>query len=272
MTYLFSIDLEDVRFLVKDGLKYEERVPVNTYAYINWLKKNNFKCTFFVVGNVAETYPSLIRDIIAEGYEVACHSNRHIPLDKQTPEEFKRDTAQNIEALMRAGAGAIKGYRAPVCSMTERTQHYYPILRELGFNYSSSVLPAKNPLYGWEGFGRMPKKVAEGVIEIPISVSRIGPLTVPFAGGVYFRVIPKFLIMEKIKNYDASKGPLTGYFHPYDIDTEQEHFMHPGINNNKLYNFLMYRNRDKVFARLDKIVGQGLAICTYSDYINRFLS
>ena len=269
--YLFSIDLEDVRLWMPNGEKFKERVCANAHAYMRWLNKHNFTCTFFTVGEVAEKYPELIADIIAEGHEIACHTNKHIPLDKQTPEEFKKDIAQNIMHLTNAGATTLKGFRAPIFSLTEKTQWAFKVLEELGFSYSSSVLPAKSPLYGWETFGGEPKRISNKLIEIPMTVGKVGPLTIPYGGGIYFRVLPPFLTNGKLKNHNTANKPLLGYFHPYDIDTEQEHFMHPGINNSKFYNMLMYYNRDKVFSRLDKIIDKGFKICTYENYCENIL-
>lgn len=269
--YLFSIDLEDVRLWMPDGEKYKERVPANTHAYMNWLNKHNFKCTFFTVGEVAEKYPALIKEIIAEGHEIACHTNKHIPLDKQTPEEFKKDLELNIQHLANAGAKDIVGFRAPIFSLTDKTKWAHDVLTDLGFTYSSSVLPAKSPLYGWPEFGQAPKKINQQLTEIPMTVGKVGPLTTPYGGGVYFRVFPQFITMAKAKKHITANNPMLGYFHPYDVDTEQEHFMHPGINNSKLYNYLMYMNRSKVFDRMDTLIDKGFTICTYKKYIADYL-
>ena len=40
-------------------------------------------------GIVAERYPGLIRDIAAEGHELACHTHTHVQLDKHTPESLR---------------------------------------------------------------------------------------------------------------------------------------------------------------------------------------
>jgi polysaccharide deacetylase family protein (PEP-CTERM system associated) len=266
-TYLFSIDLEDVRFGLDNGNKYKERVSINTHKYLDWLDKYKFKCTFFVVGNIATHYPELIKEIDARGHEIGCHTNSHIPLDKRTPKTFKQDIETNIKALKDCGVNDIIGFRAPIFSLTKNTEWAYGVLNELGFKYSSSVLPAKNPLYGWEEFGKEIKKLENGLIEIPMTVAKFGPLTIPFAGGVYFRALPSLFINKKIKKIKNSANPLLGYFHPYDIDDEQEKFMMPGINNSKFYNWLMYYNRKHVFKRLDKIIKQGYKITTYKEYI-----
>lgn len=266
--YLFSVDLEDVRFAMKDGRRYAERVPDTVHRYMEWLDRRGFRCTFFVVGDAAEAYPGLIREIVEAGHEIGCHSYRHIPIEKQTPAEFKKDLEFNIEALRKAGARDISGFRSPMFTLTKATSWVYAILKELGFVYSSSVLPAKNPFYCWPDFGPDPKKV-DGIWEIPLSVARFGPIVVPPAGGVYFRILPKFLITRSAKKFLRSGRPLFGFFHPYDIDTEQERFMHPDIDDSRFYNFLMYYNRKKVFARLEAIIREGFKIIPYAEYVKR---
>lgn len=264
--FLFSIDLEDIRFRMQDGTKYKERVPFMTEKYLAFLSKHKSKATFFVVGDIAETYPSLIKDIVSEGHEIACHSYRHIPVTEFTPEKFKADTQKNIDALLYAGAKDIKGYRAPVFSFTPKTPWAFEILKELGFTYSSSVLPAKHPLYGWAGFGEEPRLMS-GITEIPMSIMNSPFLKVPFAGGVYFRTLPLAMIKRNFERKFSKGKPVLSYFHPYDIDTEQERFMHPDINGNRFYNFLLYHNRKHVFQRLEFIMELGCKIIPYNEYL-----
>ncbi|HEY0030651.1 MAG TPA: polysaccharide deacetylase family protein [Bacteroidia bacterium] len=265
--FLFSVDLEDVRLRMKDGLKYKPRVEVLVDKYLQFLQAHKSKATFFTVGDIPAHYPDLIKTIVSEGHEIACHSNLHIPVTNQTKEEFKTDLLKNLECLAKAGASSVIGYRAPIYSITKKTPWAFEVLSELGFKYSSSVLPAKNPLYGWDGFGEAPKKMNAALWEIPVSVRGTGFLNVPFSGGVYFRVLPMMLIKKSFKEHYSKGLSVTSYFHPYDIDTEQESFMHPGINNSGFYNKLMYYNRKNVFSRLDDIMKTfECKIITYKEY------
>jgi len=264
-TFLFSVDLEDVRLRMRDGLRYAERVPQMTHQILEFLEKHNVRCTFFVVGDVAELYPALIREIHSKGHEIACHSASHILLDKMSKEQFRDDLKKNIAALNKSGATEIIGYRAPVFSLTEKTKWVYSIIAEFGFTYSSSVLPAANPFYGWNDFRTEIKKI-DGLLEIPMSVSSFLGKKIPFAGGIYFRVLPFFMINNSFKEYFKRNKPVIGYFHPYDIDTEQERYMHPGINDNHFYNYLIYYNRSSVFNRLEKIFRE-CKVSRYCDFV-----
>jgi polysaccharide deacetylase family protein (PEP-CTERM system associated) len=265
--FLFSIDLEDARENVTDGHKYTDRVLENTTLFLNWLKKYDANCTFFTVGKIAESHPNLIKQLAVSGHEIACHSYSHTPVVTLGKEDFKRDLEKNINALLKAGASDIKGFRAPVFSLTRECEWAYDILSEFGFTYSSSVLPAKNPLYGWEGFGNDYKVMSGGIIEIPMTISNFGPLRMPIAGGVYFRVLPNYLIHKAIKKKFEESRPVLSYFHPYDVDSEQERFMHAGINDNSFFNYLLYYNRKGMIGRLDKLMNTFKpSILTYKKY------
>lgn len=267
--FLFSIDLEDVRLRVEDGLSYLPRVETLIDQYLEFLGQYNSKATFFTVGDIPKHYPRLIKSIVSQGHEIACHSNKHIAVTKQSKEEFREDLLRNMDNLCKAGAQNIIGYRAPTYSITPETPWAFEVLHDLGFQYSSSVLPAKNPLYGWEGFGQEPRKVYGDFWEIPVSLRKGIFLKVPFAGGVYFRFLP-FVLIKKAFSFHFYKGnAITSYFHPYDIDTDQEKFMHPEINNNYIYNQLLYYNRKSVFSRLHRIMEEfNPSILPYKDYIS----
>ena len=232
-TFLFSVDLEDVRHNVKNGKSYEDRVRQNTNRYLCWLERHNARCTFFVTGHVARDHPGLIREIIEKGHEIACHTTEHLPLEDYTADTLYEDLVENISCLKNAGASEIMGFRAPTYSLTSDKIWVYSILKDLGFKYSSSVLPAKNPLYGWPSFGRAPREVSSGIVEIPLTVGRVGHLVVPVAAGVYFRVIPYILLRNGLNKNKSTEYPLVGYFHPYDIDQKQEKFMQPGVLKQK---------------------------------------
>jgi polysaccharide deacetylase family protein (PEP-CTERM system associated) len=268
-TYLFSVDVEDARLMVPNGERFVPRVEPMTLRYLDWLDRHKFSATFFVVGDIARRYPDLVREIARRGHELGCHSNQHIPLDQQTPEELRADLDACLAELSACGATKVTGYRAPTFSLTSKTAWAYEILSAAGITYSSSVLPAPNPLYGWPEFGGATRRLPSGVLEIPMTLARVGPLRVPIGGGVYFRALPFPLIARAFKRSPNDEA-VTGYFHPYDIDVDQERYMHAGIKNNPLYHWLMFFNRKSVFDRLDRLIEKGFRIETYAAYAERF--
>ncbi len=267
--YLFSVDLEDVRDMIPNGYQYREGVVSNTLKYLDWLDTIHSKCTFFVVGRTAEAFPDLIREIIKKGHEVACHTYHHIHLTKLSEDEFKQDLEKCLSAFQKCGVSNTIGFRAPTFSLVKSSAWVYPVLKQFGFKYSSSVNPSANPIFGWKDFGG--EKTIEGVYEIPMNIGPF-PFKVPFGGAVYFRFFPMFVLKSLFQQAANNKQAVLGYFHPYDVNTEQEHFMHPHLNENFFLNELMYVNRSKVFDKLNRVVDSGFTVIRYDEYYKRKMS
>lgn len=266
--FLFSIDLEDARSLLPDGDRYAERVPIITGRVLAFLEERRVHCTFFTTGDVARRYPSLVREIAQAGHEVASHSSDHTALDRHDAVSFRDDLMRCQADFVRAGVSPAIGFRAPYGSMLATTTWAYDVLKELGFVYSASVLAAPNPIYGWPDFGPDRPGLRYGLPELPVSLSHLPALNVPFMGGVYFRVLPFPLIRRLFARRLASGAPAIGYLHPFDFDDEQERYPFPGINGNRFYNWLMYRNRDVVFERIEALLQTGARIIPYSEYVS----
>jgi polysaccharide deacetylase family protein (PEP-CTERM system associated) len=265
--YLLSVDLEDVRAMIPDGMRYRERVPANTERILAFLARHGVHCTFFTVGDVARRYPELVRGIAQAGHEVACHSSDHVPLDRLDPARFRDDLRRALDALTRAGVEAVRGFRAPVMSLTRETAWAHDVLAELGFRYSSSVIPVRTPLYGWPGHPREATRTRAGIWELPLSVGGATPLVLPFLGGVYFRLLPFPLVRSLFRRERRAGRPLVSYLHPFDVDTEQERFMHPELGESRLLNALMYWNRRGVLPRIERLLREGAAVVPYRDFV-----
>jgi len=269
--YLFSIDFEDIRQLVPEAAALSDRVPPVTEAILDFLSANGIRCTFFTTGDVARRYPDLLRRVASAGHEVGCHTSEHLPLDRQDPDRFRDDLRRCADDYARAGCAPATGFRAPVGSLTGETRWAYDVLCEEGYRYSSSVCAAPNPLYSWPEFGPDRPRKLSGVWEIPVSLSRLPLLNVPFAGGVYFRALPFSLIDLLFRRRIAAGESVVAYLHPYDFDSEQERFMFPEIDGSRLYNWLMYYNRRGVFGRVERLLRHGAEIQPYADYVEHHL-
>lgn len=266
-TLLLGIDLEDVRSMIPDGSRHRERVPHNTERLLALLAERGLRSTFFTVGDVARRYPDLVREIAQAGHEIACHGDDHTPLDRLGPEGFRADLERCLDSLAKAGVAVVKGFRAPMGSLTESTRWAYEILAELGFEYSSSVMPGRLLLYGWPGFGGDEARRMDGIWELPLSL--IGPplLKLPLAAGVFLRAIPLPLIELGVRRRMRTGAPIVGYLHPYDIDDEQERFTHPEIGESRLLHRLMYLNRHDTMRRLGRLFDSGARLRPYADYV-----
>ena len=184
----FTLDVED--YPGPDGTP---RAPELTRAVLHFLERKGVRGTFFFVGEFASEHPALVRDVARAGHEVALHAWRHVPLPELDAATFRDETKRGKELLEELSGGPVHGFRAPTFSLVDASVWATDVLAELGFTYSSSVLPARSPLHGWPGQPRVPYVWPSGVTELPCPVTHIAGsarLANPYLGGVYFRVLP----------------------------------------------------------------------------------
>lgn len=253
--------------MIPDGERYADRVAANTGRYLSFLDRHRMRCTFFTVGDVARRHPELIREIADAGHEIACHSSDHVPLPRHDTASFRDDLQRNIDDIVRAGAPSPQGFRAPIMSLTPNQTWAYEVMAELGLRYSSSVLPAASPMFGWPNYPRSSLRQTAGVWEFPVTLAGLPALDLPFACGVYLRVLP-FPLVRWLANRERKAGRATVmYCHPYDVDTEQERFMHPELGGSRWLNQLMYLGRKRLIDRLDALTELLGPSIPYGDYV-----
>jgi polysaccharide deacetylase family protein (PEP-CTERM system associated) len=265
-TFLFSVDLEEFYPAARQGKFYRTPLPELAERLLDFLRQAGMRCTFFVVGEIAERFPEAVRAIAAEGHELGCHTQTHRPIQEHTRVSLREDLLRNLEVVRSCATGPVTGFRAPILSLTRQTAWAHELLAELGFKYSSSVLPAGNPLYGWPEFGAAPRMV-DGVMEVPVTVARVGLLRAPVGAGTYFRCLPMPLVRRAFEACARRGEAVVGYFHPYDIDTKQDRVMNRGVRGNWLLNQLLYVNRGRTLERLESLISGGFKIVTYSDFL-----
>lgn len=191
-----------------------------TRRLLDLLEAAGSRGTFFVLDGVARRDPALVREIARRGHEVASHGHDHCRLAEAAPGAFRSGMAAARDRLADLTGVAPAGYRAPYFSLTPRAAWAPAVLAELGFAYSSSVLPARNPLAGWPGAPRTPFRWRCGLLELPVPVGRVGPLALPFLGGMYLRWLPAWRLRALAADW-ARQGQaeaLWSYCHPYDLD------------------------------------------------------
>ena len=264
--FLFSVDVEDPRLDLDGGERLPARVPALVGTYLDFLRRHAAKGTFFIVGDVARRHPEMVARIVADGHEIGCHSDFHVPLDRLGQSGFVDDLKRNVDSLRAAGAGTIEGYRAPCFSLTAETGWAHEKLAELGFAYSSSVLPARSPLYGDPGFGSGPRLI-EGVVELPVTLLPFRFLPVP-VGGLYFRVLPRPVLRRALATLLRRGEAVASYHHPYDIDSEQS-FTHSGFRRWGAFDLLMRANRRAVLPRLELAASLGFRFAPYGPHARR---
>lgn len=87
-----------------------------THAILGTLARHQAHAVFFTVGAMALEHPELIREISAEGHEIALHGWRHERLDRLSPAELARVAGglEDAEEMIESVTGRRpRGFRAP---------------------------------------------------------------------------------------------------------------------------------------------------------------
>lgn len=220
VTYGFSIDVEEPgdAALLASAPGSTMLAEWETDALLGTLARYGRTATFFIVGNVAETYPGLVRRIAAAGHEVACHGERHVHLHDLGARRLADGLGRTRRRLQDLSGQAVEGFRAPTWSLDRRSAWAVDVLLEAGFRYDSSVFPMRTPLYGEHAAPATPYRLvgeAGALIELPPAVVRFGGLRLPAAGGIYWRVIPAHFMRPLLRR---TQSPAVIYVHPWELD------------------------------------------------------
>ena len=235
ITNALSVDVEEYYHaeIFRRGLNgnghhsFESRVERSTDRLLELMRAHGARATFFVLGEIAERHPALLRRLAAERHEIACHSDRHDNVWGQSPGEFRADIRRAKRSIEDAAGQAVIGYRAPNFSIRRAQQPWaYPILLEEGFLYDSSVFPIVHDRYGQPDAPRFAHEVwrdtGGGLLEFPISTVRLAGMNFPIGGGGYFRLLPLTVTMLGIHHVNTREGrPVMFYLHPWELDPDQ---------------------------------------------------
>src|SRR5205823_703842 len=99
-----SVDVEDwfcvrnmrAEISFNQWARCESRIRVGMDFLLEELNRRGRRATFFVLGWIAEKFPSLVREIAAEGHEIGSHGYGHHPLDFLSPEGFAADLRRSL--------------------------------------------------------------------------------------------------------------------------------------------------------------------------------
>jgi len=211
-----TIDLEDPSGLyAPDG-----RYVFLTKRILDLCDEFNRHATFFTVGKIVRSAPDLIKEIASRGHEIAYHTHNHVPLTEEIPSRMRSESYADKNELEQLTGTPVIGYRAPQYSLTPNTMWALDILGELGFRYSSSIMPTNISRFGFPNAQKKPFKWPNGMVEFPLPVKTIGPLSIPYSGGIYLYLLPSFISKLWLMNADEDEVLWT-YAHPYDFDKEE---------------------------------------------------
>ena len=206
---------------INEWKNYEVRIHQNMERIFSILDKTNQKATFFCLGWIAETYPEIIKEIVARGYEIGTHTSMHQLIYEQTPKEFAKDLEHSVKTLEDLTGQKVKYFRAPGFSITEDNKWAFEIMAAQGIEVDSSVFPAPRAHGGLPSYKQpVPSIIKYNGIELkelPINYTSILGKSIIFSGGGYFRLFPYPLL----KHWSKQSDYVMSYLHPRDFDAEQ---------------------------------------------------
>jgi polysaccharide deacetylase family protein (PEP-CTERM system associated) len=258
-----SVDVEEYFhaeiFQISAGRRpqtFESRVEASVELLLALLERNGARGTFFTLGEIAASHPSLVRRIAGHGHEVACHGDRHECVFRMTPPEFRADIRRARRRLEDLAGAPVIGYRAPNFSIGPRQAWAYPILMEEGFQYDSSTYPILHDRYGRPNAPRFPYGIFRAglawLTEFPIGTARVFGLNLPIGGGGYFRLSPYEWVRRGIRHVNThDRQPVMFYFHPWELDPGQ-----PRVPMTPRNRFRHYVGLETEAGKLSQLLGE----------------
>ena len=194
-----------------------------TRQVLQLLRAHDVRATFFVLGEMAEYYPDLVREIAGEGHEIACHGLVHVDMTVLGEARFERQLVQAADRLEALTGQRPVGYRAP-------NLVYAPwataILERCGFVYDSSVCPSR-PIGGkYKGWAKAPgvpyhpsyddvaKRGGSTLVELPLAT--FPGLRIAAGSSIITRMFG--FHWSRIAIDAGLRGGTTGYYvHPWEF-------------------------------------------------------
>ena len=269
-THALSVDVEDWYnglVLVCDDRVVPPTPAVvrNTEALLALFAERGVRATWFLLGEVAATFPSLVARIAAGGHELGVHGFHHYRVERYTPDTFREAMRRAKETVEQAGGRAVLGHRAVAFSVTPQTPWVYEVLAGLGFRYDSSVFPFAGRRYGIADAPLVPYRIptAQGAIdEVPLAVVRLGPVRLPCAGGGYLRHFPLWWTRMGLRRCEAEGRSAVMYLHPYEVELGYDEafvrreLLRVAPRRLARIRRSQYRNRDRTVTKLRRLMAE----------------
>jgi polysaccharide deacetylase family protein (PEP-CTERM system associated) len=251
--HALTIDVEDWPQSTLDfSLPITERAVHNTRLLLDILRQHRVRATSFVLGLLAERFPEVVAAIAADGHEIGTHGYSHKPVFGIGPAAFADELTRSVSLLEEISGQRVVGYRAPDFSITTDSLWALDIIADQGLRYDSSIFPVRTARYGISGAPRFAYRLANGLIELPLSTVRWGGRTWPAAGGGYLRLYPYFVTRWAIRRIHVEGAPAVVYLHPYELDpTELDEIEWPVPARLRLTQGL---NRRHTRAKLERLL------------------
>jgi len=205
-------------------------------ALLDLYDKYQVHSTFFILGQLAEIRPNIVKMIAEHGQEVASHGYSHDykrAFDVLSLDEQIKELKESKDRLEQICGQKVVSFRAPAL----RVNQYTPLaLKEAGYQFDSSIAPQRLDAFmslggknkkQWLGAPRavyetkednLARRGQSGIVEVPVS-----SYGVPYIGTV-MRISPHFLntITRQLLYWETKNKnkPINFLFHPSEAVKE----------------------------------------------------
>lgn len=217
--------------------RFESRVEHHAHRTLNLLAEYDQKATFFVMGSIAERFPTLIREIRAAGHEVASRGETSADTLSLTDPALRYEIAHSKATIENIIGQKVNGFRAGGPWLKAPDLRLYRHLADTGYTYDSSTV-------GCRGQAR------HGVLSLGVTAGRVWGKTIP-AGGNYLRQLPDSLFASMLDR-NGTADPLVLYFHTWELDPDQPRL----TAANRWQRLRHYRNLHRMEAKLRLLLGR----------------
>jgi peptidoglycan/xylan/chitin deacetylase (PgdA/CDA1 family) len=158
--------------------------------------------------------------------------------------QFRQEVTASKSILEHITGKSVEGYRAPAWSWPRephQSAHWYEVLRDVGYRYSSSVIPAA--VIGTARGPSVPYKANCGIWEFPLPICGIplvrknlerfakdgcyrkprhtwrGGVGLPYSGGLFLRCLGRRLAGVILSHHMKKRGYAMLYMHPGEISS-----------------------------------------------------
>jgi peptidoglycan-N-acetylglucosamine deacetylase len=230
-----------------DSLSDRSGAPI--HDYLSLCAAAGVRCTFFFVGWHARRHPELVRQVVAAGHEIGCHSLRHRDVAMLSDTEFVADTREAKDILEDLAGSEVIAYRAPSFSFPpQRAASLISMLWDLGFRIDSSISTARR-IHGG-GFdkasylvpGYLDTSLGSHMFEVPVPGVAVMGNELQLFGGGYLRLTPSYLLNQLVRREKYQ----VMYVHPHDFDDNL-----PNLPNSS--SFSNMRRRIRLGSLHDKV-------------------
>lgn len=231
LVHALSVDVEDwnnaaVLWVGQRIVPPTDDVVRNSQRMLALFDEHGVKATWFVLGEVARAFPTLVRGLADAGHEIGVHGFHHHRIHELGRAEY-RESILRAKATVEDVTGArVRGYRAVAMSLTRETWWAYDTVVEAGFDYSSSLFPTRASRHGVPDAPLAASWIKApsggGLLEIPLTVVELLGLRLPVCGGGYLRHFPGWVTRWAMGRLESIGRPAIIYVHPYELDAEAE--------------------------------------------------